>query len=55
MMTSAGGLVLALGGMRMESIQETLISGVVTLANVVATNSRRCRVLEEKVDELLRH
>ena len=38
----------------MESILVALISGAVTLAGVVASNSRSHAVLEEKVDELSR-
>lgn len=38
----------------MESIVVALIGGAVTLAGVVASNSRSRAVLEEKVDELSR-
>ncbi len=38
----------------MESILVALIGGAVTLAGVVASNSRSRAVLEQKVDELSR-
>lgn len=38
----------------MESILVALIGGTVTLAGVVASNSRSRAVLEQKVDELSR-
>lgn len=38
----------------MESILVALIGGAVTLAGVVASNSRSRAVLEQKVDELTR-
>ena len=38
----------------MESIMVALIGGAVTLAGVVASNSRSRAVLEQKVDELSR-
>ena len=38
----------------MESILGALIGGAVTLAGVVASNSRSRAVLEQKVDELSR-
>lgn len=38
----------------MESILVALIGGAVTLAGVVASNSRNRAVLEQKVDELSR-
>ena len=38
----------------MDSIVVALIGGAVTLAGVVASNSRSRAVLEEKVDELSR-
>lgn len=38
----------------MESIVVALIGGVVTLAGVVASNSRSRAVTEEKIDELTR-
>ena len=38
----------------METIVVALIGGAVTLAGVVASNSRSRAVLEEKVDELSR-
>ena len=47
------GLVL-LGRFWMESIVVALIGGAVTLAGVVASNSRSRAVLETKVDELSR-
>ena len=47
------GLVL-LGRFWMESIVVALIGGAVTLAGVVASNSRSRAVLEAKVDELSR-
>ncbi len=40
--------------MRMESILVALIGGAVTLAGVIASNSRSRAVLEQKVDELSR-
>lgn len=43
-----------LGGACMESILVALIGGAVTLAGVVASNSRSRAVLEQKVDELSR-
>lgn len=42
------------GGWCMESIVVALIGGAVTLAGVVASNSRSRAVLEAKVDELSR-
>ena len=42
------------GGACMESILVALIGGAVTLAGVVASNSRSRAVLEQKVDELSR-
>ena len=41
-------------GLVVESIVVALIGGAVTLAGVVASNSRSRAVLEEKVDELSR-
>ena len=38
----------------MESVLVALIGGAVTLAGVVASNSRSWAVLEQKVDELSR-
>lgn len=38
----------------MESIVVALIGGAVTLAGVVASNSRSRAVMEEKIDELAR-
>lgn len=38
----------------MESIAVALIGGVVTLAGVLASNSRSRAVMEEKIDELTR-
>ncbi len=40
--------------MRMESVLVALIGGAVTLAGVIASNSRSRAVLEQKVDELSR-
>ena len=40
--------------MRMESVVVALIGGAVTLAGVIASNSRSRAVLEQKVDELSR-
>ena len=40
--------------MRMESVVVALIGGAVTLAGVIASNSRPRAVLEQKVDELSR-
>ena len=54
MMASARGLFFVSGGTGMESIVVALIGGAVTLAGVVASNSRSRAVLEEKVDELSR-
>ena len=48
------GPVLLGGGACMESILVALIGGAVTLAGVVASNSRSRAVLEQKVDELSR-
>lgn len=48
------GPVLLEGGSCMESILVALIGGAVTLAGVVASNSRSRAVLEQKVDELSR-
>ncbi len=41
--------------MSMESIVVALISGVVTLAGIVLSNSRNRAVMEVKIDELSRH
>ena len=43
-----------LGLMRVESVVVALIGGAVTLAGVIASNSRSRAVLEQKVDELSR-
>ena len=40
--------------MRVESVVVALIGGAVTLAGVIASNSRSRAVLEQKVDELSR-
>ena len=48
------GPVLLGGGSCMVSILVALIGGAVTLAGVVASNSRSRAVLEQKVDELSR-
>ena len=48
------GPVLLGGGSCMEAILVALIGGAVTLAGVVASNSRSRAVLEQKVDELSR-
>ncbi len=47
------GLFSVWGG-RMESVLVALIGGAVTLAGVIASNSRSRAVLEQKVDELSR-
>ena len=47
------GLFFVWGG-RMESVLVALIGGAVTLAGVIASNSRSRAVLEQKVDELSR-
>ena len=45
---------VSFGRLVVESIVVALIGGAVTLAGVVASNSRSRAVLEEKVDELSR-
>ena len=42
------------GGYRLESVVVALISGGVTLAGVIASNSKSRAVMEQKIDELTR-
>jgi len=53
-MLSGVGDVVRKGATRMESVIVALISGGVTLAGVVASNSRSRAVMEERIVELTR-
>ena len=42
------------GGLSLETVILALISGAVTLAGVLASNSKSRTVMEQKIDELTR-